>query len=113
MKKITAIFADDAPVDIGALALNSVEFILETLPNEPELPKRSYKRDAERPRPVVIMEHFSPEATFTQTQAANWLQAAGYAQQGVSSALQQLKVSGNVRSLGAARWQFVKPLPTR
>lgn len=138
MKKLVAIFHDDAVVDLNSIAKDAIKVFLypvsdtdgEDKPSnqhqvttvtppaasavpprdqpQAEKPKARKKRIVGRTTLSTIMEHFTPSGTFRADQARTWLQALGYSRTSATPALSSLVKDGLIRRLGNDRFQFVR-----
>ncbi len=134
MKKLTAIFPDDANIKLTDIITQSVYFCLQEEPkgkHEKKLtPGRTVdatleyfqgerKGHKEPKRKIIpgrtvastIMEHFKPGGTFSAAAATRWVAKQSYGVSSASSQLPQLVEKGYLKKISRGRYQFLKPPP--
>lgn len=115
MKRIIIELADDIQVDMVGLAplmASASKFQIDVVSDRVEATRT--RGHVNRPgsgmtAPGEIMSHFSPDAVFQGSAAGSWCMAKGYSRTTASAALSLLSSKGYIRSLGAGKYQFVKP----
>lgn len=108
MKKLTAIYPDEAIIDLSKLMAASTEFRVDTLANGK--PPRRVHRDPTMSVPECVMAHYTHGAEFKAQDAERWLQQKGFAVNSAGAAVSKLVRDGQVVKVGKGRFRFEKPL---
>lgn len=120
MKRLTAIFPDDADINLADIIKESVYFCLQEEPKNGtttnDLTKPIHKYTAKKnflPGRTVsstIMEKYSPGGMFWLKTAAKWVTKYNYAPNSASSQLHLLIKNGYVGRMDDGRYKFIKPM---
>ena len=114
MKRLTATFADDAKIDLGALAGAALDFRIEQIADD------SKKANGQRVVPhrhspannsvqKVIMDHYTPSGRFYADDAKKWVASAQYNPLSASPAISALTDAGYLSQTGdRGRFQYEK-----
>jgi len=107
MKRIIAVYPNDATPDLTSLMACATEFRIETT-HDNGVVKKPRKRGAKGSTTLTsVMNHFTPQGIFTRLNAESWVKADNYAGSSAGPALSALCKQGKVRNLGALKYQFV------
>ena len=108
MKKLTAIYADDAVLDLSKLMSIASEFKVETITNG-KAPRKVH-RDPNMSVAECLMAHYTPTGKFSLGVAEIWVKQKGFAANSASASLTSLVANGYVTRQGRASFCFLKPL---
>lgn len=112
MKKLTILLPDKTTIgDLSGLMDVALEFKMENIPEAGK--KRSqtpHTKHVDRALTTIqcVLEHYTPEGTFTKDVVSNWLEARGFAPTSSGPAITSLRRSGNLIDAGPGRYRWLK-----
>jgi len=108
VKKLTAIYPDDAAVDITSLVAHATEIKIESVANG-KAPKKLH-RDPTMSVPECVMSHFTSAGEFSIENAIDWVVKKKFAPNSAGAACSFLVKDGYLKKVAPGRFRFVKQL---